>query len=74
MPMALSPGDRVTLKKPHPCGSKDFIIMRTGADFRIKCAGCGHEVWITRPNLEKRIRKVEKTAELEKNEIAGKES
>ncbi|RQD68907.1 MAG: DUF951 domain-containing protein [Tindallia sp. MSAO_Bac2] len=57
--MQLNPGDRVTLKKPHPCGSKEFDILRTGADFRIKCVGCGHEIWITRPNLERRIRKVE---------------
>jgi len=59
MPMALNVGDKVTLKKPHPCGSKVFVILRTGADFRIKCDGCGHEVWIARPNLEKRIRKVD---------------
>ncbi len=66
MPMQLNPGDRVTLKKPHPCGSKEFDIIRTGADFRIKCAGCGHEIWITRPNLERRIRKVETKEEREK--------
>ncbi|MDW7670719.1 MAG: DUF951 domain-containing protein [Bacillota bacterium] len=59
MPMALNVGDRVTLKKAHPCGSKQFTILRTGADFRIKCEGCGHDIWIARPNLEKRIRKVE---------------
>ena len=66
MPMQLNPGDRVTLKKTHPCGSKEFDIIRTGADFRIKCAGCGHEIWITRPNLERRIRKVETKEEREK--------
>lgn len=58
MPMALNVGDKVTLKKAHPCGSKVFLILRTGADFRIKCDGCGHEVWIARSNLEKRIRQV----------------
>lgn len=58
MPMSLFVGDRVILKKPHPCGTKEFTILRTGADFRIKCNGCSHEVWISRPNLEKRIRQV----------------
>ena len=58
MPMSLFVGDRVILKKPHPCGTKEFTILRTGADFRIKCDGCSHEVWIPRPNLEKRIRQV----------------
>ena len=59
MPMSLNVGDRVTLKKAHPCGSKEFLVLRTGADFRIRCEGCGHEIWIARPNLEKRIRKVD---------------
>ena len=58
MPMLLNPGDRITLKKQHPCGSREFDIIRTGADFRIKCVGCGHEIWISRSNLERRIRKV----------------
>lgn len=59
MPMNLHVGDRVTLKKKHPCGSQSFLVLRTGADFRIRCMGCGHEVWIPRTNLEKRIRRVD---------------
>ena len=38
-------GDIVKLKKPHPCGSHEWEILRVGADFRLKCTGCGHEVW-----------------------------
>lgn len=34
-------GDVVTMKKPHPCGSKEWEILRVGADFRLKCMGCG---------------------------------
>ena len=37
-------GDIVKLKKPHPCGSSEWEIMRVGADFRLKCMGCGHQV------------------------------
>ena len=33
-------GDIVTLKKVHPCGSRDWEILRVGADFRLKCTGC----------------------------------
>lgn len=35
-------GDIVKLKKQHPCGSSEWEIMRVGADFRLKCMGCGH--------------------------------
>lgn len=37
-------GDIVKLKKPHPCGSQEWEILRVGADFRLKCMGCGHQV------------------------------
>ncbi|MCT4660986.1 MAG: DUF951 domain-containing protein [Tissierellales bacterium] len=63
MPMKLEVGDKVELKKNHPCGSKEWEILRTGVDFRIKCLGCGHEVWVPRNKLEKRIKKVLQSAE-----------
>lgn len=58
MPLNLEVGDVITTKKNHPCGSFEFEIMRTGIDFRIKCAGCEKQIWIERKNLEKRIKKV----------------
>jgi len=58
MPLKINVGDVLELKKNHPCGGKDFEVMRTGMDFRIKCLTCGTQVWITRPNLEKRIKKI----------------
>jgi len=51
-------GDVLELKKNHPCGAKTFEVMRTGMDFRIKCLGCGAQIWISRPDLEKRVRKI----------------
>lgn len=39
-------GDIVTLKKVHPCGSRDWEILRVGADFRLKCTGCGHQIMV----------------------------
>ncbi len=53
-----SPGDTVELKKPHPCGSKLFRIVRVGADVRIICAGCGRDMTVDRIKLEKSIKKV----------------
>lgn len=37
-------GDIIKLKKPHPCGSQEWEILRVVADFRLKCMGCGHQV------------------------------
>ena len=52
----LETGDIITVKKQHPCGSSNFRILRTGADFRIRCEGCGHELLIPRNKLMKMIR------------------
>jgi len=57
MPLKLNVGDVVELKKPHPCGGNSFTIMRTGMDFRIKCNKCETQIWISRPDLEKRVKK-----------------
>ena len=52
--------DILTMKKPHPCGEKRWLVLRTGADFRLKCLGCGHEVMTPRFKAEKNIRSVER--------------
>lgn len=51
-------GDQIILKKPHPCGSTAFSVLRVGMDFKIKCAGCGREVMVPRSKIEKRIKRV----------------
>ncbi len=53
-----SMGDIVELRKPHPCGSSRWEIVRTGMDFRVKCLGCGHQVMIPRPKFEKSVKKI----------------
>jgi hypothetical protein len=58
MPMKLEVGDVLTLKKNHPCGGREFEVMRAGMDFRIKCLKCGSQTWMDRPKLEKSIVKV----------------
>jgi hypothetical protein len=58
MPVKLHVGDIVELKKQHPCGSKKWEITRTGADIRIKCLGCQHQVMIPRVKFEKSIKRI----------------
>ena len=55
--------DIVTLKKQHPCGSHDWEGLRMGADFRLKCMGCGHQIMIPRTKLEKSVKKIKKSLE-----------
>lgn len=56
--MDINMGDKVKLKKKHPCGSTEWEVLRVGADFRIKCLGCGRQVMIARRLLEKNVREV----------------
>lgn len=49
--------DLVELKKPHPCGSKRWIVTRTGIDFGLKCEGCGHRIMIPRRQFERAVRR-----------------
>ena len=53
-------GDKVILKKGHPCGTNQWEIIRTGADFKLKCEGCGRIVMIPRKAFEKSLKKVMK--------------
>ncbi len=61
--MDIRVGDIVTMKKTHPCGSKEWLITRIGADFRMECCGCGHSVMIPRVKAEKNIKKVAREEE-----------
>ena len=56
--MDVRTGDRLVMKKKHPCGSDTFLVLRIGADFKIRCEGCGHEIMNTRVKVEKNIRKI----------------
>ena len=48
--------DLVELKKPHPCGSTQWEILRVGMDIKLRCRGCGHELMLPRSKAEKSIR------------------
>ena len=53
-------GDIVKLKKKHPCGSFEWEILRVGADFRLKCEGCGHQIMVARKIVEKNTKDLKK--------------
>jgi hypothetical protein len=48
--------DHLRLRKPHPCGSYEWIVVRLGADIGLECKGCGHRVMLTRRELAKRMK------------------
>ena len=50
--------DIIELKKPHPCGSTQFKILRVGSDVRVVCQGCGRDMVIDRIKLEKATKKL----------------
>lgn len=51
-------GDRLELKKQHPCGTSVFEVLRIGSDIRIVCTGCGRDMVLPREKLEKAIKKI----------------
>ena len=55
-------GDIIKMKKPLPCGSQEWEILRVGADFRLKCMGCGHQIMVPRKLVEKNTRQITKKA------------
>lgn len=51
-------GDRLEMKKTHPCGSRTWLVLRVGMDFKLRCQGCGREVMLPRVKAEKNIKKL----------------
>ena len=58
-------GDVLTMKKQHPCGEKRWQVLRIGADFKLRCLGCGHESMGARSKFEKQIKAIERKDETE---------
>jgi len=56
--MDIQPGDRLVMKKNHPCGKNEFFVIRSGADFRLRCLGCSREFMVPRSKIESKIRQV----------------
>ena len=60
--MDIHVGDVLELKKEHPCGSRRWLVLRVGMDFKLRCEGC-HELMLPRSKAEKSIKRVLRTEE-----------
>ena len=58
--MNINIGDKLVLKKLHPCGTNLWEVLRVGQDLKIKCLVCGHQLMKARSKLEKGIKSIEK--------------
>lgn len=54
-------GDTLMMKKEHPCGSRTWLVLRVGMDFKLRCSGCGREVMAPRSKIEKNIKEIVRT-------------
>ena len=57
-PMQFQMGDRLRLRKKHPCGSFDWEVVRLGADIGIRCEKCGRRVLLPRAEVERRVKQI----------------
>ena len=57
-PLDICVGDRVRLRKPHPCGGNEWTVTRIGADIGIRCTTCGRRVMLPRAKLEKQVKSI----------------
>ena len=60
MPMDIQVGDILEMKKSHPCGSREWQVLRVGMDFKLRCAGCGREMMVPRSKAEKSVKQIRK--------------
>ena len=58
MPEEIRIGDVITTRKTHPCGSDEWTVIRTGADIKIRCSGCGRIVMLDRESFLRRRKAV----------------
>jgi hypothetical protein len=54
--MVFEVGQTIKMKKPHPCGTNSWEILRVGMDFRLRCRGCDHQVMVSRKLVEKNFK------------------
>lgn len=51
----LQMGDVLRLRREHPCGSREWQVVRLGADIGLVCRGCGHRILMDRLDVERRF-------------------
>jgi len=58
VPLEIRIGDRVRMRKPHPCGGYEWEVTRIGADIRLLCLTCGRRVMLPRSKFEKQVKAI----------------
>lgn len=56
--MDVKVNDIIITKKEHPCKNSEFLVLRVGMDFKIRCTKCGREVMVPRSKIEKNIKRI----------------
>jgi hypothetical protein len=54
----VGPGDRVQMRKKHPCGSDEWVIYRVGADIGLRCTGCDRRVMLPRRDFQRSLKRI----------------
>ena len=54
-PIELRLGDHIRLRREHRCGSRDWSVVRLGADIGLTCSGCAHRILMDRLDVERRF-------------------
>ena len=49
------------MQQKHPCGSDEWEVIKVGADIKLKCCGCMHEIILKRSLVEKNTKKIQKS-------------
>lgn len=63
--MDIQVGDILTMKKEHPCGAREWRVLRVGMDFKLQCLGCERQIMIPRRKAEQGIKGVKREKEEE---------
>ncbi len=69
---AYTVGDVIMTRKPHACGGSEWLIMRTGADYKIKCLTCGRTLMLSYEDFVKKVKKIVRRADIEKQQTQQK--
>ncbi|HLG79093.1 MAG TPA: DUF951 domain-containing protein [Ktedonobacteraceae bacterium] len=72
-PMRFAIGDRLRLRKQHPCGNFDWEVVRIGADIGLRCEKCNRRVLLPRSEVERRIKQVLPRAEQTEDDLFNEE-
>jgi hypothetical protein len=73
-PMDIRIGDVYTLRKPHPCGSYDWRVVRVGADIGMRCLKCDRKAMLPRPEFERRVKRLLTRPDAAAGEVVENES